>query len=137
MSRLLKVPKNEYLYKQGDPATAMYMVKSGSFTITRFILHEEVGPGSQIYVDDIIGELSLFDGKHRDHNIKATQDSEVVVLEYSHLLKNIEDLPPWAEALMKTMISHLRAVAQYVRTRLEKDLEELARNEKGRKSDPC
>ncbi|QDK38163.1 Crp/Fnr family transcriptional regulator [Bdellovibrio sp. NC01] len=122
MAKLITIPKGEYLYRQGDPATAMYLVKSGSLVITRFFLHHEVAHRNHIFADDIVGELSLFDGKHRDHNVKATQDTEVIMIEYATLLHSMAQLPPWAEALMKTLISHIRIVAHHLRVRIDQEV---------------
>lgn len=124
MAKLILIPKGEYLYRQGEPATAMYLVKSGSLVITRFFLHQEVAHHNNIFADDIVGELSLFDGKHRDHNVKAVQDTEVIALEYSSLLNHMRELPPWAEALMKTMINHIRIVAHHLRMRVDQEVQQ-------------
>ncbi|MDG0818167.1 Crp/Fnr family transcriptional regulator [Bdellovibrio svalbardensis] len=116
MSRHIKVLKGEFLYREGDPASALYLITSGSFKATTILSStgaELTSPN--IFAGHILGELSLFDGRRREHSIRATQDSEVLAIPYESLLSQPEELPAWAEALMKAMIDHLRTVINHLR----------------------
>lgn len=102
-----KVPKDHYLFRDGDPPDAMYIVKSGGFAVTKTkgnseVLLAEVGPGA------MVGEMALFDMKPRSANIKASKDSEVIILPYDALQKQMEQLPVWVRAVMKNMNENLR-----------------------------
>ncbi|MFP5519635.1 MAG: Crp/Fnr family transcriptional regulator [Bdellovibrionia bacterium] len=102
-----KVPKDHYIFRDGDQPDAMYIVKSGAFAVTKTkgnseIILAEVGPGA------MVGEMALFDMKPRSANVKAIKDSEVIALPYEALKKQMEQLPVWVRAIMKNMNENLR-----------------------------
>lgn len=107
MAEAKKVSKDNYLFREGDASDAMFIVKSGNFAVTKTkgnseITLADIGPGS------MIGEMALFDKKPRSANIKATKDSEVVVLPFDSLSKQLEQMPVWFHAIIKTMSENLR-----------------------------
>ncbi len=108
MALTISVLNGEYLYKQGDVATDMYVIKSGSLQITTFKVPQQEIFGPTFFAGAVVGELSLFDGKRRGHNLKATQDTEVEIMPYDSLADSIESLPVWARALIKVLINRLR-----------------------------
>lgn len=118
MSELKKVAKDGYLFRGGDPATAMYMIKSGGFVFVETFGYEETRL-TEISVGEIIGELSLFDGQRHELSLKALEDSEVIVMPYVGINKQIEQLPQWAQALMKTMTDHMHKLVKYARAHVE------------------
>lgn len=107
MSEFNVVKKGNLLFEEGDYPDAMYIVRSGQFSI--FVRDGEVekevslaGPGS------LIGEMSLFDKKLRSAGARAKTDSSVVVLPYQQLEKQLETLPEWVRITMKTLSEKLR-----------------------------
>lgn len=107
MAEPKKIPKDYYLFRDGDAPDAMYLIKSGGFAITKTkgnseVTIAEIGPGS------MVGEMALFDKKPRSANVKAVKDSEVVALPYVALEKQLDDLPVWVRAIMKTLNENIR-----------------------------
>lgn len=114
MAESKKVTKDTYLFRDGDAPDAMYIVKSGSFAITKTkgnseVVLAEIGPGA------MVGEMALFDKKPRSANVKATKDSEVIALPYDSLSKQMEQLPVWVRAIMKTLNENLRETNKKLR----------------------
>lgn len=114
MSNSKKVSKDHYLFRDGDAPDAMYIVKSGSFAVTKTkgnseVILTEVGPGA------MVGEMALFDMKPRSANVKATKESEVIALPYESLQKQMEQLPVWVRAIMKNMNENLREMNKKLR----------------------
>ncbi|MEQ1724076.1 MAG: cyclic nucleotide-binding domain-containing protein, partial [Pseudobdellovibrio sp.] len=79
MSDFKVIKKNELLFEESDYPDAMYIVRSGQFSI--FVKEADIekevslaGPGN------LIGEMGLFDKKLRSAGARATTDSSVVVL---------------------------------------------------------
>lgn len=110
-----KVLKDTYLFRDGDPPDAMYIIKSGGFAITKAkgnseITLAEIGPGA------MVGEMALFDRKPRSANVKATKDSEVIALPYDSLTTQMEQLPVWVRAIMKTLNENLREANKKIKT---------------------
>lgn len=102
-----KVLKDTYLFREGDPPDAMYIVKAGAFVITKTkgtseIVLAEIAPGA------MVGEMALFDMKPRSANVKASKDAEVIALPYDSLTKQLDSLPVWVRAIMKTLNENLR-----------------------------
>lgn len=107
MAEAKKVAKDHYLFRDGDAPDAMYIIKSGNFAVTKAkgnseIVLAELGPGA------MVGEMALFDKKPRSANIRATKDSEVIALPYDSLSKQMDQLPVWVLAIMKTLNENLR-----------------------------
>ena len=102
-----KVTKDAYLFREGDPPDAMYIVKSGAFVITKTkgnseIVLAEINPGA------MVGEMALFDMKPRSASVRATKDAEVVALPYDSLTKQMEQLPVWVRAIIKSLNENMR-----------------------------
>ena len=71
-----KIERDHYLFREGDPPDAMYVIKSGKFAVVKTkasseIVLAEMGPGS------MVGEMAFFDNKPRSASVKAMKDSEV------------------------------------------------------------
>lgn len=102
-----KVAKDTYLFREGDAPDAMYIVKTGMLAVTKTkgtseVVLAEIGPGS------MVGEMAIFDKKPRSANVKAMKDSEVISLPYEGLNQQMDSLPVWVKAIMRTMNENLR-----------------------------
>lgn len=102
-----KINKDMYLFREGDAPDAMYIVKTGELTVTKTkgtseIVLATLNPGG------MVGEMAIFDMKPRSANVKATKDSEVIVLPYDSMTKQMDSLPVWVKAIMKTMNENMR-----------------------------
>lgn len=113
-----KVDKDHYLFREGDPPDAMYVVKSGKFAVVKTrtnaeIVLAEIGPGA------MVGEMAFFDNKPRAASVKALKDSEVVALPYKALHAQFANFPEWCKAIMRTVNDNLRNANQRLK-QLEK-----------------
>lgn len=107
MSTTKKISRDNYLFREGDEPDAMYIIKSGQFAITKTkgsseIVLAEIGTGS------MVGEMAIFDRKVRSANVKALKDSEVIMLPYEALSQQMDSLPVWVKAILRTMNENLR-----------------------------
>lgn len=107
MAEAKKVAQGTYLFREGDPPDAMYIIKSGTFSVTKTKGNSEIVL-AEINAGAMVGEMALFDNKPRSANVKATKDAEVVALPYESLTKQMESLPVWVRAIMKTLNENLR-----------------------------
>jgi CRP/FNR family transcriptional regulator, cyclic AMP receptor protein len=107
LSAQKKVFKDNYLFREGDSPDAMYIVKTGEFAITKTKGNSEVMLAA-IKAGQMVGEMAIFDRKPRSANVKATKDSEVIMLPYDGLTTQLESLPVWVKAIMRTMNDNLR-----------------------------
>ncbi|MGZ3803998.1 MAG: Crp/Fnr family transcriptional regulator [Pseudobdellovibrionaceae bacterium] len=109
-----KVAKDAYLFRDGDAPDAMYIVKSGMLAVTKTkgsseVVIAEIGPGA------MVGEMAIFDKKPRSANVKAIKDSEVISLPYEGLNQQMESLPVWVKAIMRTMNENLRESSKKIK----------------------
>lgn len=114
-----KIEKDHYLFREGDPPDAMYVIKSGKFAVvktkqTSEIVLAEIGPGA------MVGEMAFFDNKPRSASVKAMKDSEVIALPYKALHAQFQNFPEWCKAIMRTVNDHLRNANQRIK-QLEKN----------------
>lgn len=107
MSQTKKITKDMYLFREGDHPDAMYIIKSGGFAITKTKGNSEVTL-AEIKTGAMVGEMAIFDRKPRSANVKATKDSEVVALPYDALEKQLDAVPVWIKAIMRTLNENLR-----------------------------
>ncbi|MBX3040240.1 MAG: Crp/Fnr family transcriptional regulator [Bdellovibrionaceae bacterium] len=107
MSQSKKVQKDSYLFREGDAPDAMYIIKSGQFAVTKTKGTSEVVL-AEIKAGAMVGEMAIFDKKPRSANVKALKESEVVSLPYEALEKQLDALPVWIKAIMKTMNENMR-----------------------------
>ncbi len=102
-----KIIKDSYLFRDGDTPDYMYIVKSGSLAITKSKGSAEIVL-AEIKAGSMVGEMAIFDKKPRSANVKALKDSEVIALPYETLNQQLEVLPVWVKAIMRTMNENLR-----------------------------
>ena len=113
-----KIPAGHYLFRDGDPSDAMYVIKGGKFAVTKSkntseIVLAELGPGA------MVGEMAFFDGRPRSASVKAVKDSEVICLPFKSLHAQFQNFPEWCKAVMRTVNDHLREANMRIKT-LEK-----------------
>jgi len=76
------LPGGRSLFKAGEPADAMYLLKSGSLGI--FASDDEASPGEPLQlvgVGESVGEISLLGGDVRHRDVRALRDSELLRLD--------------------------------------------------------
>lgn len=107
MAEMVSVSKNEFLFKQGDAADCMYIVKSGkiSLLINDGENEKEVDTAS---MGQLLGEMSLFDKQHRSAGAKALIDTVLIRLPYTKLEEELNNMPDWVQAVLKKLSEKIR-----------------------------
>lgn len=87
--RWICLPGGQYLFKAGEVAQALYLLRSGSLGVfdgaTELI--------RQVTADDCVGELSLLSGVPLRYNVRALRDCELLRLDRQHFEQLIEHHP--------------------------------------------
>jgi CRP/FNR family transcriptional regulator, cyclic AMP receptor protein len=119
--------RSQILIREGDPGEEMFIVRRGSFVISKAVTGRveqvlaRIGPG------DFFGEMSLFDRSPRSATIQADSDASVLALD-RETLRRLTEVSPRAAAeffyaLVQVFIERLRAsgdlVAEVTRWGLE------------------
>jgi CRP-like cAMP-binding protein len=119
--------RGQVLCREGDPGEEMFVVRRGSFVISKPVTGRveqvlaRIGPG------DFFGEMSLFARAPRSATVQADTDSTLLVLDRQALERMTEQSPRAAAAffyaLVQVFIERLRAsgdlVAEVTRWGLE------------------
>jgi len=99
--------KGEVLFKEGDPPTEMYLIKSGSVEVFK-------GKGDTKKVlgvlskGEFLGEMGVLDGRPRSATAVALERTSVMVMDEKSFRKVIEE-DPMIGSLIITLIKRLRS----------------------------
>ena len=112
------------VFSQGDKATALYIIKTGSVKIQqkgskgKMIEVAKVGSGSHF------GEMAFLDGERRSAGVEVVERSEILKIDYEQLRKILIQNPAMAVKFYKTiavfLCSRLRATTTDVSFAREK-----------------
>jgi len=91
------------IFTQGDPADRMYVVSSGSVTLSiDGRLLETLGPGG------LFGEMAVIEREPRSGTAVAEADTTLVGIDRRRFWFLVQETPYFAEIVMKVMASRLR-----------------------------
>jgi CRP-like cAMP-binding protein len=95
----------DFLFRRGDPAQSLYVVKSGEL---------QIGDGNVIYetvtAGGIVGEMALVDGEPRSASVKALSAAEVIPIDQKRFLFMVQQTPFFAIRLMRVITQRLRTM---------------------------
>ena len=91
------------IFKAGDPAEHLFVVKSGAVEIKLGDkVLERVGPGG------MFGEMALIDDRDRSADAIAAEDSLVVPIDKKRFEFLITETPFFARTVLKVLVERLR-----------------------------
>lgn len=101
---VVRLEPGAVLFKDGDPSTCLYVVRSGSLTIrSGRVVYEDVGPGG------IVGEMGIVEShKPRSAMVYARTQAELVEIDEPRFLALVEATPSFALAVMRVLSRRLR-----------------------------
>ena len=93
----------ETLFTAGDPADRMYVVSSGSVTLSIDGRHlETLGPGG------LFGEMAVIDREPRSATAVVETDATLVSIDKRRFWFLVQETPYFAEIVMRVMANRLR-----------------------------
>ena len=101
----------EWLFREGDPADALYVLRSGRIEI----LQESGGREAVIRAvpsGGVLGELALLTGERRSASVRARRDSALLQVSREAFMELLEGDPLFATSLSRTL------AGQFARTRV-------------------
>lgn len=114
----------EIVFREGDVGDSLLCVVDGQLdTLVKDnagqeIVLAEVGPG------DVVGEMSMLDGRPRSATLRCTDDARLLVLERDDLLAVLPRAPHMALDMMAQMASRARKVDDLLRSRVARNVNE-------------
>ncbi len=107
-------PAATRVFHEGDHSDACYIVRSGSFRVTRehsdgrAITLATLGPG------DIFGELAMLDGEVRSASVEALSDGELLALPAGEVRALLARHPEISVKLVAALVRRLRAANERI-----------------------
>jgi len=103
---LIALDGGQVLFAEGDPPTAMFVVRSGALRIqSGGVVYEDVGPGG------IVGEMALVERHHaRSATVFALTDCELVAVDGARFAALVVEAPSFATTVMQVLSRRLRVM---------------------------
>ena len=109
--RLVAIRAGEYLFREGDAAHSLYIVKSGMLRIVRGnAVLERLKPGG------IVGEMAIIEeGAPRSASVIAGTYAELLEVDTRKFLSLVAEVPAFSLAVMRVMARRIRVMNQRYR----------------------
>jgi CRP-like cAMP-binding protein/thioredoxin reductase/ferredoxin-like protein FixX len=97
----------EVLFNEGDKPDGLYLIRSGSVTISRMIGGKEVVL-SYVSAGNYVGEMSLVSGQPRFGTVRAAVTTEAIQLDCDRVAKVLEHHPDIREEMYARYLTHMQ-----------------------------
>ena len=84
------IPKDEYIFREGESAEFAYVLKSGSVEILKSSLDGDIVLAKMSKPSSLFGEMALIDGAPRSAGARAAADTTVTEVQQSDFLKYVQ-----------------------------------------------
>src|SRR5262249_26107627 len=116
--------KGELIFRRGDVADALYIVKSGEIDISIDSESETVILAT-ITAGNFFGELGLFDGSRRSADARAASDVQLLVLQRKFIINFLEPHPAATLRILAVVTSRLRHADEMMTRLVTRNVNEL------------
>ncbi|MCX6116257.1 MAG: cyclic nucleotide-binding domain-containing protein [Proteobacteria bacterium] len=106
VNKILK--SGQIVFKAGDAADGMYIVRKGELVVYLEQSGKEVVL-AKVSEGGMIGEMALFDRQPRSASVKAGTDCEVTLVTLDDFSKLMKQIPKWFVGLMSALSGRLRS----------------------------
>lgn len=112
--RRMKFGKGHIIYRQGETADALYIIKTGKIGLflnsprgsTEIV---RLGPGQ------IVGDLSFFTGAQRTSDAITLAETECLRVSYDAVRSQFEAIPPWIQAMTRTLAVQVQSFSTEIK----------------------
>ncbi len=110
----------QYLFHEGDPSNAMYLISKGTVSIRKYkgTAYVEI---ARLYSNEVLGELAFFDRQPRSASAVALTDVDVIELQFEALDKLFASTPDYMKTIIASVADRLRRANDTIR-RLQKNM---------------
>lgn len=122
MAGIVRIVKpGEILFRTGEKADSMYIIRRGSLKV--YILKENEEIQLALLSDGaIVGEMAFFDQKPRSAHVKALTQTEVTEISRADFDKLLTQIPRWLVTMLQSLSGRLRSTNEKLLL-VEKDLQ--------------
>ena len=122
--------KGEAIFKQGDPGSTFYLIKSGLIGVMVKGADGVEVEVARLQPGSYFGEMSLLTGDARTATSIALEDSELLCLDRDTFGVLLQENPPIAQTMSEILASRSQATQK----RLTQERETMVRNHSGEES---
>ncbi|THD49513.1 MAG: cyclic nucleotide-binding domain-containing protein [Bradyrhizobium sp.] len=101
--------QGEVIFREGDKASELYVIKSGQVDITSGNRHL-----ATLGDNGIFGEMALIDKEPRSATVTAATDVEIVAVDERQFLFLVSQTPFFALKVMRSLVHRLRVANRAV-----------------------
>ena len=101
-----KYNPGEYICKEGDTGSDMFIIKSGKVEVLKEIGESEMKIAT-LGPRDFFGEMALFGSHMRTAAVRAVEPSEVIVVTEKMLETQFMKVPDWLVTMIKTIANRI------------------------------
>ena len=112
--------QGEVLFREGDPASAAYLLQSGRIRLLKRVRMVERSL-SVLRAGDLFGEGALLDGVVRTSTAVALSEGVALVLDRSALREIVERIPSLSERILTQLVRRLRDAEDQIEVLMLKD----------------
>ena len=112
--------QGEVLFREGDPASAAYLLQSGRIRLLKRVRMVERSL-SVLRAGDLFGEGALLDGAVRSSTAVALSEGVALVLDRSALREIVERIPSLSERILTQLVRRLRDAEDQIEVLMLKD----------------
>ncbi|HLX12669.1 MAG TPA: cyclic nucleotide-binding domain-containing protein, partial [Bacteroidota bacterium] len=105
----LKRNAGQLVFKKGDRAHSMFIVKDGEVAITVWTKDNQEAVLTNLASGDFLGELALLDGSPRSASAKAIRETQLLEMTRDDFLEFLRSRPEVTIKMMEIIASRLRA----------------------------
>ena len=111
---VLEFQRGAAVFRKGDRANGMYVVRSGKIDIhDGAITYETVGPGN------IFGEMAMVDGCPRSASARAATDCQLIWIDNGAFMRLVDRSPAFAVRVMRVMGRRLRTMNERLQAAID------------------
>jgi CRP-like cAMP-binding protein len=116
-----KIKKDEYLFREGNDATSLFIISEGTLSIRKRKGSDFVEI-AKVFSNEVLGEISFFDRSNpRNASAIALTDCTVLELFFTDLDKIFDKVPSYLRTIMASIAERLRKADDLIRV-LQKEV---------------
>ena len=117
--KILDLDKDDHILSAGEASHSLFIIRTGWVKVVanddvgEEVILNHLGPGQ------IIGEMSLLDGKPRSSSVIVLRPATVMEIEYDAILDALNHHPDLATSLLQEMFNRVRFANAYIEETVE------------------
>ncbi len=114
--------QGSFLFKENDPGDSLFILQAGKLEALKQSAPGSSAKGAEIRIAEIlpgqvVGEMSVLDGRPRSLSIRAVEDSLLLELRAKELRAHLSAQPAWLRVLIESALDRLRTMNEKLLTK--------------------